>query len=65
MRQSNERNADSGIYARLRSVKMSASDRQRAVDALRRAEGIVDAITWAQQKLASIGQFFLKPSLKH
>lgn len=65
MRKSNEISLDSGIYARLRSVKMSAADRQIAMDALRQAERIVDAILWVQQKLASIGHVFLKPSLKH
>ena len=65
MRKSNETAIDSGIYARLRAVNMSASDRQHAVAALRQAEAIADAIMWVQQKLASIGQVFLKPSLKH
>ena len=65
MRQSNAKVLDSGIYARLRSVNMSAADRQRAAEALRQAEDIVDAFIWVQQKLASIGQVFLKPSLKH
>ena len=65
MRKSNETVYDSGIYARLRSVNMRESDRQRAVEALRQAEDIAEAIIWVQQKLASIGQVFLKPSLKH
>ena len=65
MRKSNERTIDSGIYARLSGVNMRESDRQRAVAALRQAEDIADAIIWVQQKLASIGQIFLKPSLKH
>ena len=65
MRKSNERGIDSGIYARLRTVNMTAADRQYAVDALRQAEEIVDAFIWVRQKLSSIGHAFLKPSLKH
>jgi hypothetical protein len=65
MRKANERSIDSGIYARVRAVRMSAADRQHAVDALRQAEELTDAILWVKQKLASIGLFFLKPSLKH
>lgn len=65
MRKSNETVYDSGIYARLSSVNMRESDRQRAVEALRQAEDLAEAIIWVQQKLASIGQVFLKPSLKH
>ena len=65
MRKSNEKTSDSGIYARLNGVNMRESDRLRAVAALRQAEGIAEAIIWVQQKVASIGQVFLKPSLKH
>lgn len=65
MRKSNEISLNSGIYARLRDVRMSAADRQRAIAALRQAEEIVDAILWVRQKLTSIGHVFLKPSLKH
>lgn len=65
MRNSNERRLDSGIYARLRQVQMSAADRQHAIDSLRQAEEIADALLWIQEKLAGIGHAFLKPSLKH
>jgi len=65
MRKSNERRLDSGIYARLREVQMSAADRQHAIDSLRHAEDIADALLWIKEKLASIGHVFLKPSLKH
>lgn len=65
MRNSNERRLDSGIYARLHQMQMSAIDRQHAIDALRQAEDIADVLLWIQEKLASIGHAFLKPSLKH
>jgi hypothetical protein len=65
VRKSNEKGVDSGIYARVRAVQMSPSDRQHAIEALRQAEEITDAIIWVKHKLASIGHIFLKPSLKH
>jgi hypothetical protein len=65
MRKSNERSIDSGIYARLQEVRMSPSDRQRAVDSLRQAELLVDAILWVKGKVAACGTYFLKPALRH
>ena len=65
MRKSNERVLDSGIYARLRDVQMSAADRQDAVDALLQAERLADAFLWLKEKFADIGHAFLKPSLRH
>jgi hypothetical protein len=44
---------------------MSDSDRHNALNTLRSAELIVDAIVWATDKVAALGQYFLKPSLKH
>jgi len=64
MRKANERVLDSGIYARLRNVQMSAADREDAVSALLQAENIVDAILWVKQKFADVGHAFLKPSLR-
>ena len=65
MRKSNERVLDSGIYARIREVQMSETDRQNAIVALRQAERMVDAYLWVKEKLAIVGNVFLKPSLKH
>jgi len=65
MRKANERLLDSGIYARIREVQMSESDRQYSVDALRQAERLVEAFLWVKEKLADVGHIFLKPSLKH
>jgi hypothetical protein len=44
---------------------MSDSDRHNALNTLRSAELIVDTIVWATDKVAALGQYFLKPSLKH
>ena len=65
MRKANERTLDSGIYARLRDVRMSDADRANAEKALRQAERIAVALVWAKQRIADFGHAFLKPSLKH
>ena len=65
MRKANERVLNSGIYARIREARMSDSDRHNALNTLRSAELIVDTIVWATDKISALGQYFLKPSLKH
>lgn len=65
MRKANEKLLNSGIYARLRSVQMNDADRADAMKALRQAEQVAEMFVWAKEKLASFGQYFLKPSLKH
>ena len=65
MRNANEKTLDSGIYARIREVRMSGADRQNAIDALQQAERIAEAFLWLKEKFANIGHVFLKPSLKH
>jgi hypothetical protein len=64
MRKANERVLDSGIYTRLKSVQMSEADRQNAVSALLKAEQVVAAFLWVKERIADLGQAFLKPSLK-
>jgi hypothetical protein len=65
MRKANERAVDSAIYARISEARMNESDRRSALSTLRSAELIVDAIVWVQEKVAALGQYFLKPSLRH
>ena len=65
MRKANERAVDSGIYARLREMRMSEHDRRVAMGALRDAEQIATAILWVTEKVYALGGVFLKPSLKH
>ena len=64
MRNSNERSFDSGIYARLRQVRMSAVDRRYAINSLRQAELLVDVVLWVKEKVAACGNYFLKPALR-
>jgi hypothetical protein len=44
---------------------MSDRDRQVAIGALRVAEGFSVAVFWVREKLAAMGTWFLKPSVKH
>ena len=65
MRKPNERAVDSVIYARITEARMSEFDRHAALNTLRSAESVVDAIVWIKEKVAALGHCFLKPSLKH
>ena len=65
MRESNERIVNTGIYARIRDLPMSAPDRENAIQALRQAENIAEGFLWIKEKLVALGNVFLKPSLKH
>lgn len=56
------------IYDRINSVHMSATERQAAINAMRDADAIVDAILWIMNKVEQLGAFLLpkpSPSLKH
>jgi len=53
------------VYALIQKAQMSEFERQRAVDAMRMAESFADALLWAREKVAVIGTWFLKPSVKH
>jgi hypothetical protein len=44
---------------------MSDLERQKAMDAMRMAEGFANALMWAREKVAAMGTWFLKPSVKH
>ena len=65
MRESNERIVNTGIYARLQELPMSAPDRESAIQALRQAEEFGGGFLWVKEKLVALGSVFLKPSLKH
>jgi hypothetical protein len=61
----NRKNSGSELYNRIRDIQMSEVDRQSALNAVRQAEAIADAMLWVKGKLAAAGTYFLKPSLKH
>ena len=53
------------VYALIQRAQMSEFERQKAVDAMRMAEGFANALMWAREKVAAMGTWFLKPSVKH
>lgn len=61
-----ERPANTDVYARINVMPMSEIEREVALNALRDAEKIADAMVWVSN---GIEQLFagsaLKPSLKH
>ena len=65
MRKSNERRLDSGIYARISEAHMNEYDRHAALRYLHSAELFVDGLVWVKEKFATLGHYFLSPSLKH
>ena len=65
MRKVNQIKAGSDIYALIQRAHMSDLDRQKAIDAVRVAEGFTDAVLWVKEKVSALGTYFLKPSVKH
>ena len=65
MRNVNQMAGGSDIYALIQKARMSDRERQVAIDALRVAEAFADAILWVKGKVAVLGTYFLKPSMKH
>ena len=65
MSKANERTLNTVVYARIREARISEADRQIAINAYRNAEQLVDLVVWMKEKVAALGNAFLKPSLKH
>ena len=65
MRKINQTTVGSDVYALIRKAQMSDRDREVAINAMRVAGAFVDAVLWVKEKVAAIGTFFLKPSMKH
>lgn len=54
------------IYDRINTVQMSTTERQAAINAMRDADALVDALIWITRKVEQLGAFlFLKPGVKH
>ncbi len=54
------------VYDKINTVRMSAGERQVAINAMRDADTIVDAILWITNKVEQLGALLvLKPSMKH
>jgi hypothetical protein len=65
MRKDNQKTVASDVYALIQRAQMSDRDRQVAIDAMRLAEAFADAMLWVKEKVAALGTYFLKPSMKH
>ncbi len=65
MRKVNQIKPGSDIYALIQRAHMSDLDRQKAIDAVRVAEGFADAVLWVKEKVSALGTYILKPSVKH
>ncbi|MBI2296293.1 MAG: hypothetical protein HYU76_09735 [Betaproteobacteria bacterium] len=55
----------SDIYKLIRQARMSEYDRRLAFNATRQAEAFAAAVMWVKEKAAALGNYLLKPSLKH
>lgn len=65
MRRDTKLNAGSSIYERIAAARMTDSDREVALNALRQADLLMDAFMWIAKKIQQLGvRLFLKPSLK-
>jgi len=65
MRKVNQNTHGSDLVALIEKAHMSDRDRQVAINAIQAAEKFADAVLWVRQKLAVMGTWFLKPSVKH
>lgn len=66
MRDDMEIKIGSTVYDRINASRMSEAERQVAINAMRDADLVVDAIIWVTKKIEQLGaRLFLKPSPKH
>jgi hypothetical protein len=65
MRKVNQKTFGTDLYALVEKAHISDRDRQVAIDAIEAAEKVANAVLWVKEKVASVGNWFLKPSVKH
>ena len=65
MRKGNQKRLGTDLYALVEKAQLSERDRQVAIDAIEAAEKVTSAVLWVKDKVASMGNWFLKPSVKH
>lgn len=66
MRKYKEIKVSSTIYDQIQASRMTEAERQVAINALRDAELLADAMVWVAKKIEQLAaRLFLKPSLKH
>ena len=65
MRKVTQKTIGPDLHVLIEKARLSDRDRQIATDAMRVAEGFADAVLWVKEKVAAIGTWFLRPSVKH
>jgi hypothetical protein len=56
----------SSVVGRINSARMSESERQITINAMRDADLLLNAFVWVAKKIEQLGErLFLKPVLKH
>ena len=65
MRKVNQKAFGTDLHALIEKAQLSERDRQVALDAICAAERFADAVLWVKDRIASMGNWFLKPSVKH
>lgn len=65
MRKVNQKASGQDLQALIERAQLSDRDRQIAMDAMRVAEAFASAVLWVREKVAVMGTWFLKPSVKH
>ena len=53
------------VYRRLSEIELSAADQQSAMQAMRDADSIADAVIWIKDRIVSLGALVLHPVFKH
>lgn len=57
------------VFDRINTIRMSAAERQIAINAMRDADFVIDAFVWVSRKIEQVTErlyhLILKPSLKH
>jgi hypothetical protein len=64
MSKTNKIKIGSTIYERINATPMSDAERQVAINTMRDAENIADAILWISKKFEQLGALLHKASLK-
>ena len=65
MRKVNQKAIGPDIYALIERAQLGELNRQKALDAMGRAEVFAAAALWVREKVTALGTWFLKLSVKH
>ena len=65
MRKGNQKSTGPYLHALIERAQMNDLERQKALDAMRTAESFASAVLWVRERVAAMGTWFLKPSVRH